>query len=273
MNTKLISIIIPVYNAQDTIEKTINSIISNKREDLEIITVIDGATDNSLEVCKKLQKKDSRINILTQTNQGAFVARKNGIKSSKGKYIMFIDADDEYINNTINRVIEVIEKYNPDVIRFRYKKEEYDQYKYFESAETFVDKKDFKNKVYPMFLNGYMLNAIWSNCVKREIFDKINFENESVKYGEDLILNLEIFSNIDNAVFLNDILYKYSTTENSITQSKDEKKLLRNLKDCIDVYSRLFLYIQKWDMYDKDNVEIVKKRLEKECSLFFEFLD
>ena len=100
-----------------------------------------------------------------------------------------------------------------------------------------------------------------------------NFENESVKYGEDLILNLEIFSNIDNAVFLNDILYKYSTTENSITQNKDKTKLLRNLKDCIDVYSRLFLYIQKWDMYDKDNVEIVKKRLEKECSLFFEFLD
>lgn len=116
-----ISVIIPVYNAQNTIEKTINSVLKSK-EDIELILVIDGLTDNSLNICEEMKKKDNRIKIIIQENKGALCARINGIKSATGKYIMFLDADDEYIDGVFSKMNEIINKYSPDLIKFRYKK-------------------------------------------------------------------------------------------------------------------------------------------------------
>ena len=117
-----ISVIIPVYNAQNTIEKTINSVLKNK-EDIELILVIDGLTDNSLNICEEMKKKDNRIKMIIQENKGALCARINGIKSATGKYIMFLDADDEYIDGVFSKMNEIINKYSPDLIKFRYKKQ------------------------------------------------------------------------------------------------------------------------------------------------------
>ena len=163
-----ISVIIPVYNAQNTIEKTINSVLKSK-EDIELILVIDGLTDNSLNICEEMKKKDNRIKIIIQENKGALCARINGIKSATGKYIMFLDADDEYIDGVFSKMNEIINKYSPDLIKFRYKKENYEQYKYFSENEIFINKKDFSEKVYPMFFGGYQLNAIWNSCVKKPL--------------------------------------------------------------------------------------------------------
>ena len=88
-----ISVIIPVYNAQNTIEKTIHSVLKNTEKDIELVLVIDGLTDNSLNICEEMRKRDNRIKIIVQENKGALSARINGIKNASGKYIMFLDAD------------------------------------------------------------------------------------------------------------------------------------------------------------------------------------
>ena len=157
---KKISIIVPVYNAENTIEKTIKSVLKNKRNDIELILVIDGSTDNSLKICTKMKELDNRIKIIVQENKGTLCARLTGINNATGKYLMFLDADDEYLDNIFDKMDNIIQKYSPDLIKFRYKKDEYEQYKYFEKDEVFIKKEDFIKMVYPMFLNGFQLNAL-----------------------------------------------------------------------------------------------------------------
>lgn len=267
---KLISIVIPTYNAQNTIKECINSI---KSKDSEIIIVVDGATDNTLEICNKI--KNRNLKIINQENKGAFEARKTGIENSTGKYIMFLDADDKYKSNTVYKMKEMIEKYNePDLIRFRYESTPngYEQYKYIKDEKEILQK-DFQVDIYPMFLDGYMLNSIWTNCVKKEILQNINnIEQKNIKYGEDLLLNLEIFSNIKNVIFINDILYEYTYQENSITHLKSIDRLMNNLKDAIEVYSLLHEYLLKWNMYNEENVEIVNNRIKKESNKILEII-
>ena len=83
----LISVIIPVYNAEKTIEGCIKSICD---ENIEIILVVDGATDKSLEICKNMQKENTNIRVIQQENKGSFEARNKGIENALGKYIMFL---------------------------------------------------------------------------------------------------------------------------------------------------------------------------------------
>ena len=266
-----ISVIVPAYNAENSIENAINS-INNK--DVEIIVVIDGTTDNTKKICMKMQSEYKNLKIIEQENSGAYIARKNGIKNASGKYVMFLDSDDKYKSNTISKICEFIKRYkNPDLIRFRYERipNGYEQYKYFDEDEVFIEKNEFINKVYPMFLEGYMLNSTWGSCVKKEVFNKIS-EKNNVLYGEDLLLNLEIFSNINNAVFTNEILYEYSYTNNSATTTKDINKNLKKLEDTIYVYSLLHEYIKRWNMNTMDNVKMVNDRIKKETEKIIEII-
>lgn len=266
---KLISVIIPAYNSEKTIKKTIESVVG---ENIEIVVVIDGATDNTLKVCKSIN--NCNLKIIEQENKGAFEARKTGIKNAIGKYIMFLDADDCFKINTISRMKDIINKYKkPDLIRFRYERvpNGYEQYAYFKEDEKEILRENFKDNIYPMFLNGYMLNSVWCNCVKREIIQKIDI-NTKINYGEDLILNLELFSNIKNAVFINEVLYEYTYSQDSITTTKSFDKLLKNLDNAIEVYSLLYKYLLKWNMYNENNIEIVNKRIKKEADNIIEII-
>ena len=205
MSERLISVVIPVYNEEEYIRRSIESINSDL---VEIVIVNDGSTDNTLEVCREYEAKYDNIKVFTQENQGQNAARYRAIKEASGEYIMFLDSDDSYNPNTVSRVIETIEKYNhPDIIRFRYqmlpKGTLQDQYferyqmlpkgtlqdQYFEEQEKYVEKKDFKELVYPMFIDSYRLNALGMDCVKKSLIDSIGNEGAEVRFGEDMLTN------------------------------------------------------------------------------------
>ena len=271
MNNK-ISIIIPAYNAQKTIERCIKS-ISNA--EVEIIVVIDGSTDETLKICNNLKKDISNLRIIQQENKGAYEARKVGTKNANGNYIMFLDSDDVYETNIIERMEELINKYNnPDIIRFRYRKipDGYEQYKYNDKDEIKIEKQDFISKVYPMFIEGYMLNSLWTNCIKKELIQNINFDNEDIRYGEDLLVNYQLFSKANNVVFVNDILYNYIYNPDSSTSDRTIKTLLKHLEDSIFVYSLLYQYIAKWNINTEENVKKVNNRLKKETNTIIKLI-
>ena len=94
---KIISIIIPVYNAENYLQECLDSIRKQSLTNLEIICIDDGSTDNSVSVIKNVMKKDFRIQLIEQTNQGAGIARNNGLKNATGKYVAFLDADDFFM--------------------------------------------------------------------------------------------------------------------------------------------------------------------------------
>ena len=96
----LVSVIVPVYNVEKYLEECLDSIINQTLEDIEIICVNDGSTDNSLKILKKYAKKDNRIKIINQKNCGLGCARNSGLNQSQGDYIFFLDSDD-YLNPNI----------------------------------------------------------------------------------------------------------------------------------------------------------------------------
>lgn len=262
MEKYLISVIIPAFNAEKTIERAMESI---KSPLTEIIVVDDGSEDNTLEICNKCMNKNENLKVFSQTNMGPYVARNLGIKKASGKYVMFLDSDDFYEDNTISRMKELIEKYDePDLIRFRFKKtiDGFQQNKYFDEREKMVLNRDFKNLVYPMFLNGFMLNSLCTDCIKRQILSNIEMNDNHISFGEDLIHNIKIFLKINNAVFIEDVLYNYNFNQNSIVNSKNKNKKLNNLQDIIEVYTIIYKYLIKWDMYNEENVSTLNERFK-----------
>ena len=97
-DNKLISIIIPVYNAETYIEKCIQSIRKQSYTELEIVIVNDGSTDKSREICEDFRKQDTRIRIINKENEGAAAAKNTGLDEANGDFLMFVDSDD-YIEN------------------------------------------------------------------------------------------------------------------------------------------------------------------------------
>ena len=112
---KKVSIIIPAYNAEKTIKKCLNSVCNQTYENIEIIIVNDGSTDNSLDICEEYEKKDDRIIIISKENGGLSDARNKGIDIAKGKYITFIDSDDYVDLEFISIMVSNIEKNNSDI--------------------------------------------------------------------------------------------------------------------------------------------------------------
>ena len=105
-----LSIIIPVYNVEQYLEKCINSLINQTLKELEFIFVNDGTPDNSVDIIKKYQKIDKRIKLLEKTNGGQASARNLGLKHAKGEYIAFLDSDD-YVSENMYQTLYNREKY------------------------------------------------------------------------------------------------------------------------------------------------------------------
>lgn len=269
MEEKLISVVIPTYNAEKTIERAVASI---QDSEVEIVIVLDGEQPATEEICRKLAETDKRIQVLKQENQGCFVARRNGMLAAKGKYIMNLDSDDAYLPHAIKHVRELIAKYDePDLIRFRYQKEPegYDQYNYFSDGkeEHYLSKDEFSTQIYPMILNGYQLNAMWTNCIKKEYLEKIKLEDIGIRgYGEDLVVNLELFSDIENVILSEQICYRYITNPDSATKTRDISKLFKNLEECITVYTSFYNYLERWGLNTKEYQKIIRFRIQKETN-------
>lgn len=270
---KLISVVIPVYNEEVNIRRSLESI---NDDSVEIIIVNDGSTDNTLAVCKEYEAKNSNIKVFSQENQGQNAARYKGISHATGEYIMFLDSDDSYNENTISRVREVIEKYNhPDIVRFRYQMlpKNTVQDIYFEEQEKYVEKKDFKELVYPMFLDSYRLNALGMDCVKKSVIEAIGNEGSEVRFGEDLLANLRMFTNVNNVVFLKDILYNYIFNERSTTKTNNKYKLASNLEDLVVILTRLYRYLVEWDLCTAENMKLIEEKFKRETGVILTRLE
>lgn len=108
-----VSVIIPVYNCRDYLEQCLNSVVRQSLQDMEIICIDDGSTDGSAEVIERFSRKDGRIILLRQSNQGAGKARNRGILNAGGKYLAFLDADDYYIDrDALGKMTEACETYD-----------------------------------------------------------------------------------------------------------------------------------------------------------------
>lgn len=219
-----ISVIVPIYNAEKTLKKCINSILSQTYTNFELILVNDGSKDGSVSLCENYSKKDSRVVVINKKNEGCIKARKAGIDKANGQYIMFVDSDDWIDINTLKLVSDEINKNNSDVIVFNMNKV-IGRFGYIKRAgnrEYFTKKQIFKGdeikrELASAYLHGHPFPAnlcgkVYKNKYLRECgkyLDKLVF------LGEDLYYNIEIFLKINKVSIINKELYYYRVGGNT----------------------------------------------------------
>ena len=161
------SVVVPIYNAEKTLDRCLSSIVTQTYKNLEIILINDGSTDKSLEICKNWQEKDKRIRIICKDNGGVSSARNMGLISSLGEYISFVDSDDTIEKNMIEVLVSNMLKYNADLSIVNYKKIIKGK-EYFDNASN--DKKiivyDKKEKFY-IDLSIYK-GFLWNKLFRKE---------------------------------------------------------------------------------------------------------
>ncbi len=123
MKKPLISFIVPIHNAGQYLNTCVDSILSQTFEDIELILVNDGSTDNSAEICNTYAQKDKRVKVFHKENGGTHTARNLGIENSSGKYLTFCDPDDWYSTEAVGYISRFLSEENLDVLRFNYIKE------------------------------------------------------------------------------------------------------------------------------------------------------
>lgn len=223
MKKDLISIIIPVYNVEQFLEKCLDSVITQTYTNLEIIVVDDGSPDSCPKICDQYAKKDKRIKVIHQNNKGLSGARNTGVKNCTSEWYMFVDGDDYIYADAIETLVKEIEP-NIDLICTKTigasSVENISSYPY-------IDKKVYKTEKDLYYLKCSILDLNGNNsssCGKlysKKFTDKFKlFHNEELKQGaEDLEFNFRVFSKARKIKMLQYKFYQCVYNSHSITRS------------------------------------------------------
>ncbi len=213
-NNRMVSIVTPVYNAEDFIEETIKSVQDQSYENWEMLLVDDCSTDKSVELIKKLSKTDKRLKLFkNKTNSGAAKSRNVGTTNAKGRYVAFLDADDLWKPEKLKKQLEFMDKKNSLF-----------SYTDYEFADE-NGKPNGKKVVVPTTINYQQClknPIIWTSTVMIDVsrVDKSLLMMPDVKRGQDAATWWQILKQIDSADGLNQILSYYRRTKTSLSANK-----------------------------------------------------
>lgn len=252
----LISVIIPLYNAEKYIEKCVNSFLLYDSDDFEIIIVDDGSTDNSLQICERMKKTDKRLKIFHITNSGASVARNVGIENSRGKYIFFCDSDDYIETDEFKKVIKSIQLKESDLYVFNKCNEGIDDENYFVDEIGMLKgyTKDL-SEIYKFALQ-IRISAPWKKIYKASILkkNKTYFPKERIIH-EDLSQFLQYLKYCENACVLEENIYYHRYTENSLSKQIKFKMFY----DIVNTFSDMEELVKEKDL-DFEYLNFAKNR-------------
>lgn len=215
---KKVSVIIPIYNCGEYLEKCIQSVRNNTYTGLEIICVNDGSTDRSADILRRLQKEDSRIIVLEQENKGPSAARNTGLKTATGEYIAFVDADDLVHERYFELLANELESSKADIVIC-------DFMRVSDVNTPFPGIEDISFYDYPfgnVFSQTVGKYYVWGRLYKRELIKNISF-HEDVLFSEDILFNAEIMlNNPELTIRKSDIgLYAYNNRPDSLVHSEN----------------------------------------------------
>ena len=233
---ELISIIVPVYNVEEYLERCVESIINQTYQNIEIILVDDGSKDNSGKICDKLKERDIRIKVIHKENGGLSDARNAGLKIANGKYIGFVDSDDYIekdmfetlynLNKKYNSEISIVsfnELYNGKIIGVRNSKK--------------IEELNKINAIKELLIDTKIQSYAWNKLFKRELFNNIEFPTN--KNFEDIATTLLLFEKANKVVLYEEPKYNYVRRDNSIVGIKSYK----TYKDYLDVITSKYEYL------------------------------
>ena len=240
MHPKL-SVIVPVYKAEEYLHRCVDSILAQTFTDFELILVNDGSPDNSSSICEEYAQKDSRVKVIHKKNGGVSSARNMGIDNALGEWITFIDADDYVEQGFFNIPLSAKE----DLLI-----QNYNIFGRINHTVDFVKSiiqpaqiQEFINKnIHELFLR-----VPWAKFFKRSIILENNIKfTEGVKIGEDTIFVLEYLKNIKSVQYLASSSYMYKSNE-----EKDELKYRLTPEKSVEIFN---MFINRYERLNADSI-------------------
>ncbi len=247
---KKISIIVPCYNSEKTIDRCLRALINQTYKNLEIICVDDGSSDNTVKKLKEYSTKDKRIKYIENKHGGASAARNTGIDNSTGDYVMFCDSDDYYTEDACESLLRDMLKYNVDVVRGRHKFENGKvdcYYNYYGLYDIYK----IRDKIIPGLLDGGVLGFAVLLLIKKEVLNRVRFD-EDIMMMEDKVFSLNLYLNVSSVYQSDKVIYNYIVS-NPNSVSSDEERKIKRIKDIINVYLITKKLLCQNGLYSKEN--------------------
>lgn len=227
MTDDLISVIVPVYNAERYLERCVNSILSQTYRHLEILLVNDGSTDGSPQICERLAETDGRIRVFHQENKGEGGARNAGLSAATGAWIAFVDSDDTVHPQMMERMIQSAQAHNSDVTvcSFVYVDEEGGKLPW--KTPSFAGSKAASSReAQKAFLTTHNIEGFaWNKLVRRTLYQK-----ENIAYGTDRTGYIDINTSFrllcmaNRVAFVDEALYDYYQLAGSLEHRFQREK-------------------------------------------------
>ena len=226
--TEKITVIVPVYNVENYLEKCLDSLINQTYKNLEIIVINDGSTDNSGEICQEYAQKDNRIVYIEQGNAGLSAARNTGLDNMSGDYVTFVDSDDWIEQDYLETLYKKIVEYQADIaVGNYYSFNESEGMFYFHIlGDSYYEKvydnvSIFENLYESQEMKSFALISAWGKLYKAGLFEQLRFDIG--KLGEDGYLNQKIYLLAEKIVYIHKGIYSYRIRNNSLSRTWTEK--------------------------------------------------
>ena len=257
-----VSIIIPVYNTEKYLNECLDSVVNQTLDDIEIICINDGSTDNSLNILESYAKKDNRIKIITQKNSGQGCARNKGLSTAKGDYIYFIDSDDTILPETLNECYNLAVKNNLDFLMFQLINYDEDRDKYYKDGHYDMPAvaKFVKNNVFSYNdLNELIFRVAVSPANK--LYNKDFLDRIDVKFPEDIIFEdniffWNVFFNAKRILFVPKHYYIRRRHSSSTTGNPGIR-----FSDTLEVNNRIFEIFKEFNLFEKYKSRLVNRKI------------
>lgn len=203
----MVSVILPVFNSEVTIKRCIDSILTQKFKNFELVVINDGSTDSSRDIIENYLKEDDRIKLENIDNCGVSNARNIGINLSKGKYITFVDADDYLEDNYLEVLFNEIEKNDCELVICGYRKILKTKNIVIKPKHTGIYNNNDFIDIFENLYADILLNSPWNKIFFKNSIN--NYFDIDINLGEDLLFNIDYIKNIHKISVIEDILYNY----------------------------------------------------------------
>lgn len=243
-----ISVIVPVYQVEDKLNRCIDSILCQSFTDFELILVDDGSPDNSGKICDYYAEKDERVVVVHKENGGVSSARNKGLLLAKGEYISFVDSDDYVERDYLLSLYSYQQKLNADLVVCNFNLIEQNEISFMSHPfnDGFFLKGDlFKSVLYTKILNcdtvGFF--SLWNKLFKINLIKENKIRcNESMSFGEDMLFIMDYIKFSESVIFITAALYNYERLENGLFSSYKPTFI----NDALKCYNRIVFDTQKY---------------------------
>lgn len=243
----MVSLIIPIYNVEAFLERSLDSVKTQTYKDLEVILVNDGSTDNSLSIIEKYVAENPNFKAFTIENRGQGNARNFGLEKSVGEYVAFLDSDDYIAPNCIERLVKAAIQENSDIVVCNC-------YDVREDGTIICESKNnITGTTTSVFEKPQILFnrvAPWGKLYKKSIFGSLRFEKQV--WYEDLRLLPKLYLNAKKITYIDDTLFYYVQRSGS---TMNNNNALKNL-EIIDAFDDLIYYFKDKGVYENFQQEL-----------------